>query len=683
MISGMSVITARFASARAAVPLSRWLPLALAAAAGCLFLAVAASPPEEFQVPPFLIAPFADGIAPNVFAQKGIDGWHDLLLMAAPAAVTAIGLCLLRWWPYLLAAAGLMAVPGVISEWDYSVRYPVVILDVVTLLPTAAYILAIIALLACAQGVARASAAWGAVVVALALGSRLMGSAMMAGISWELSSRHPAAWHTALLAAGLAGLAPAAWRYRKGDQAAAGPGGRRASRRIRLVVAGTLAVLVPVMLAFLTMQEMATLLGTTWSTLYRHQDAYADVIGVVVTVAVTVLAVLAGRWALAGTLTATVAQVAAVLTVTVAVTRLAADDPLRWLAALAGVALGAAVAGIRWRVPVAAALAVLAALVLFIAFDATTGDPAKVLAQPSGIPAVLILILCGAVGGAVTGATAPALAAQGALPAVLGPLAGVLAVGGLQAIQVTSAFGAASQYDVIPAAILFLVASAAVSGLGLARALAARSTERKHAEQIRRDAAAAERDRLGRSIHDGVLQVLTLVQRQGAELGAQGGKLAELAGEQEVALRGLLAGAPSTGGGAAEDLCGPLQAMAAPAVQVATPAQAVSLPAGIAAELVAAVRAALDNVRKHAGASARAWILLEDEPGGVRVTVRDDGVGFPPERPAEAAATGRLGIAQSMRGRIADCGGTTTIDSRPGHGTEVEFWIPRAHRARR
>jgi signal transduction histidine kinase len=459
-------------------------------------------------------------------------------------------------------------------------------------------------------------------------------------------------------------------------------------------VAGALAVLVPVLLALLTVQGMASLLGTTWYTLYRHQDAYGDAIGVIAVVAVTVLAVVAGRWALAGTLTASVAQIAAVLPATIAFGALAGDDPLRWLAALSGVALGALVAGVRWRVPVAAALAVLTAMILFIAYDATTEDPEKLVAQHVAIPSVLILILCAAVAGGVTGATAPALAARGALPAVLGPMVGVLAVGGLQAVQVTDEFGAVvSQYDVIPAAFLFLVAGLAVSGLGLARLLTARSAERKHAEQIRRESAAAERDRLGRSIHDGVLQVLALVQREGQDLGGHAGELAALAGQQEVALRSLLASEASTVGKAsaaaagkstaAADLRGPLQALTGPAVEVATPAQPVELPSAIASEVVAAVKAALDNVRRHAGPDARAWILLEEEREGVRVTVRDDGTGFPPDRPAEAAAAGRMGIAQSMRGRIADCGGTTTIDSRPGQGTEVEFWIPRMPQARR
>jgi signal transduction histidine kinase len=691
MIPAMSVMAARFTSARTTVPALRWLPIALAAAAGCLFLAVAASPPEVDQIPPFLGTPFAQSITPGVFAQQGIDGWQGLLFMSAPVAVTAVGLYLLRWWPYLLAAAGLMAVPGVIEEWIFNISYPLVLgYVVVTLLPTFAYILAIIGVLACAQGLYRVSPAWSAVVVALALGARVMGSAMMAGISWELGAHHPAAWHTVLLSTGLAGLVPALWHYRTGDPEAVGPVGGRPGRRARLIVAGSLAVLVPFLLALLTMQWVARLLGTTWFTLIRHEEAYGDAIGVVAVVAVTVLALAAGRWALAGTLTASVAQIAAVLPVTIAFEALPADDPLRWLAALAGVALGALVAGVRWRVPIAAALAVLTALTLFIAYDATTEDPEKLVAQHVVIPAVLILILCAAVAGAVTGATAPALAAQGALPVVLGPLVGVLAVGGLQAVQATQESGpAGSPYDVVPSAFLFLVAGLSISGLGLARLLTARSAERKHGEQIRRESAASERDRLSRSIHDGVLQVLALVQREGQDLGGHAGELAALAGQQEVALRSLLASEASeaTNAGnaksAATDLRGPLQALTGPAVEVATPAQPVQLPSAVAEEVVAAVKAALDNVRRHAGPDPRAWILLEEERDGVRVTVRDDGIGFPPERPAEAAEAGRLGIAQSMRGRIADCGGATTIDSRPGQGTEVEFWIPRAPKARR
>ncbi len=457
-------------------------------------------------------------------------------------------------------------------------------------------------------------------------------------------------------------------------------------------MAGALAALVPFLLALLTMQEMASLLGTTWSTLYRHEDAYGDAIGVVAVVAVAVLALVAGRWALAGTLTAAVAQIAAVLPATIAFEALPADDPLRWLAALSGVALGALIAGVRWRVPIAAALAVLTALTLFIAYDATTQDPEKLVAQHVAIPAVLILILCAAVAGAVTGATAPALAAQGALPVVLGPLVGVLAVGGLQAVQVTQESGpAGTPYDVIPSAFLFLVAGLAISGLGLARLLTARSAERKHAEQIRRESAAAERDRLGRSIHDGVLQVLALVQREGQDLGGHAGELAALAGQQEVALRTLLASEASNAGqprGRRRQERGRRPTRAA--AGAGRPGRRGRDPraAGGAAvrHRIGGGRGGQGRPRQRAQArrpGARAWILLEEERDGVRVTVRDDGTGFPPERPAEAAAAGRLGIAQSMRGRIADCGGTTTIDSRPGQGTEVEFWIPRMPQARR
>lgn len=81
---------------------------------------------------------------------------------------------------------------------------------------------------------------------------------------------------------------------------------------------------------------------------------------------------------------------------------------------------------------------------------------------------------------------------------------------------------------------------------------------------------------------------------------------------------------------------------------------------------------ALANVRKHAQAQ-NVSITATTKDGGVRVIVRDDGVGFclndhPPE-------IGHLGVT-SMRERAEICGGTYSIASAPGKGTTVEFWIP-------
>ena len=115
-------------------------------------------------------------------------------------------------------------------------------------------------------------------------------------------------------------------------------------------------------------------------------------------------------------------------------------------------------------------------------------------------------------------------------------------------------------------------------------------------------------------------------------------------------------------------------------VQVASPADAVMLERRVAEELAAAVREVLDNVRRHAGDGASAWVLIEDDDEHVVVTVRDDGVGVAPGRFAEAAATGRMGVANSVRGRIRDLGGQAVYDSRVGAGTTVELGLPRRGR---
>nr|WP_284709443.1 DUF5931 domain-containing protein [Streptomyces malaysiensis] len=240
----------------------------------------------------------------------------------------------------------------------------------------------------------------------------------------------------------------------------------------------------------------------------------------------------------------------------------------------------------------------------------------------------------------------------------------------------------------------------------------ARASERTLARALRIEAATRERERLARDIHDSVLQVLAMVQRRGAAIGGEAAELGRMAGEQEIALRTLVSTglvAPSRGADGVDavpdpdglpDAVGPsaepsvpgpersdggpcdLRALLAPhagsRVTFSEPGAPVVLPAGVAGELAAAVGAALDNVRVHAGQDAHAWILLEDEPDAVMVTVRDDGPGIPEGRLADAEAEGRLGVALSIRGRLRDLGGTAAWISAPGQGTEVELTVPKA-----
>lgn len=209
----------------------------------------------------------------------------------------------------------------------------------------------------------------------------------------------------------------------------------------------------------------------------------------------------------------------------------------------------------------------------------------------------------------------------------------------------------------------------------MAESLHRMAVERDQAE--RTAAAAAERARLARAVHDGVLQVLSLVQRRGHELGGDAAALGRLAGEQEVALRTLIREqdqvAPAPAG--RTDLAAALVHLESrPGIDVVT-SGAVELPAYVVTELVAVVAACLDNVERHVGPQARAWVLLEGWPDRVVVSVRDEGPGIPDGRLEQAVEDGRLGVSQSIRGRVVDLGGTATVTSGPD-GTEWELVVP-------
>ena len=196
-------------------------------------------------------------------------------------------------------------------------------------------------------------------------------------------------------------------------------------------------------------------------------------------------------------------------------------------------------------------------------------------------------------------------------------------------------------------------------------------------EALRIQAATAERERLARSVHDGVLQALALVQRQAPALGGAGEGLAQVAGEQEIALRTLISQPPVDSDRTEVDLSAAIGACESTTVTVSRPPDAVMVPGHVAGELVAAVKAALDNVANHGGSSAHTWILVEGQPTEITVSIRDNGQGMPAGRLEQAVADGRLGVASSIVGRVEDLGGTVAITSSPGTGTEIEMHIPR------
>lgn len=83
---------------------------------------------------------------------------------------------------------------------------------------------------------------------------------------------------------------------------------------------------------------------------------------------------------------------------------------------------------------------------------------------------------------------------------------------------------------------------------------------------------------------------------------------------------------------------------------------------------------ALSNVRKHANART-VDVAVHVRPDGAGVTVRDDGDGFEPPKNGELVRQGHFGLA-GMRERVEAAGGTLSVTSGPGSGSEIAAWIP-------
>jgi PAS domain S-box-containing protein len=83
---------------------------------------------------------------------------------------------------------------------------------------------------------------------------------------------------------------------------------------------------------------------------------------------------------------------------------------------------------------------------------------------------------------------------------------------------------------------------------------------------------------------------------------------------------------------------------------------------------------AIVNARKHANAT-KVDLLLEPRDGGFHVRVSDDGEGFDEGNGSGRSAPGHLGLS-SIRERAEIANGWLKVESAPGRGTVVDFWLP-------
>jgi signal transduction histidine kinase len=202
--------------------------------------------------------------------------------------------------------------------------------------------------------------------------------------------------------------------------------------------------------------------------------------------------------------------------------------------------------------------------------------------------------------------------------------------------------------------------------LRLGRDLASERRERARAE---------ERAEMAAHLHDSVLQTLALIQRSAADPH----QVQRLARAQERQLRSWLFDATP----GQRDGLGPASVSGA----LLSLQQEVETDHGVRVELVTVGDAPLDEASKALLAAAREaavnsakWsgadvvsIYAEVEPAALSVFVRDRGRGFDPA----AVAPDRKGISESIHARVRRCGGTSSVRSSPGQGTEVALKMER------
>ena len=239
-----------------------------------------------------------------------------------------------------------------------------------------------------------------------------------------------------------------------------------------------------------------------------------------------------------------------------------------------------------------------------------------------------------------------------------------LILGGLGVfLAATTSFAAAA--NVLLAVVVTTGGLALVAGPWFWRVGTALMEERN--SRIRSEA----RAEMAAHLHDSVLQTLALIQRS-----QDSREMGSLARTQERELRAWLYGrAPTISGLTLRDAVDEMAGRIERAEHVRVEAIVVGdldLDESLRA-LVAAASEATMNAARHAGVEQVA-VYVEVEASQVNAFISDEGAGF--ER--TAVPDDRRGIADSIVGRMERYGGSATIRSEPGRGTEVVLRLPRS-----
>lgn len=190
------------------------------------------------------------------------------------------------------------------------------------------------------------------------------------------------------------------------------------------------------------------------------------------------------------------------------------------------------------------------------------------------------------------------------------------------------------------------------------------------ADGLRRAEAArvADEREVNRQLHDTILSTLAMV-ASGA-FTQPSATLREQAGRDLDVLRGLRGVRPVPGPAA------PLgdrirEVISESPLLVMTDFDAAHVPAEVTERLARSVAEALRNVSRHAG-TGQAEVLLRGGDGWARIEVADRGRGFDPSM----VPLVRRGVRESIAGRMEEAGGSGTVVSEPGRGTNVVLRWP-------